>query len=72
MKLKRNFREYIFGLKSQAKKDNSVTLLDCESRGESNDYQRGFHQGYVLALNKLYDDCKDYEWKKQLVEGEKK
>ena len=68
-KLKNNFREYIISLKVQAKKDKTSTLLDCASRNENNDYQRGFYDGYNSILDKIYEDCKNYEWKKWKQEG---
>ncbi len=60
-----NFRQYIMLLKSVTKEDKKATKNDI-SEGKMKGltkYQRGFYDGAILQLDKIYDDCKKYEWK---------
>lgn len=60
-----NFRQYIMLLKSVTKEDIEATKKDT-SKGKKkglSEYQRGFYNGVILQLDKIYDDCKKYEWK---------
>lgn len=61
-----NFRQYIIAMITQTKIDQKATIKDAEKRHnkEQKIYQKEYYIGRLQCLNRLYDDCKKYEWSK--------
>ena len=64
----KNFREYLMQKIKQTRIDQKDTIKDAKKRNDKEQLklQNEFYSGRLFTLKEIYEESKEYEWKRRI------